>query len=107
MNSHAIPPIRITECNQAPIREEGAVVLYWMIAFRRTEWNFSLDRAIEWAVALKRPLVVFEPLRIGYQWASDRIHGFVMGGMADTAARIALSANPEFSTTRMSSRRPI
>jgi deoxyribodipyrimidine photo-lyase len=62
-----------------------------MIAFRRLEWNFSLQRAVEWAVELGKPLVIFEPLRIGYQWASDRFHRFVIDGMADNAKRIAAS----------------
>jgi len=94
MMKHAVPSIRITEGNQAPIRDDRAFVLYWMIAFRRTEWNFSLDRAIQWAVQLDRPLVIFEPLRIGYEWASNRIHGFVIDGMADTARQIARQRNP-------------
>jgi deoxyribodipyrimidine photo-lyase len=86
-------PIRITKCNAAPVRGDGDYVLYWMIAFRRTEWNHSLDRAIAWAIELKRPLVIFEPLRIGYRWASDRIHRFVIDGMADNAARVARRRN--------------
>ena len=94
MTENAASPIRITNCNQAPVRAGGTFVLYWMIAFRRTEWNFSLDRAVQWAVELKRPLVIFEPLRIGYRWASDRIHRFVIDGMADNAARIAQLRNP-------------
>ncbi len=68
---------------------DGQYVLYWMIAFRRTHWNFSLDRAVEWAVSLNRPLVIFEPLRVAYRWASDRIHQFVIDGMADNEARIS------------------
>ena len=76
------------------MRAGGAFVLYWMIAFRRTEWNFSLEHAAQWAVELKRPLVIFEPLRIGYRWASERIHRFVIDGMADNAARIARLRNP-------------
>jgi deoxyribodipyrimidine photo-lyase len=59
-----------------------------MIAFRRTAYNFSLQRAIEWAVELKKPLVIFEPLRIGYQWASDRLHRFVIDGMSEQARRL-------------------
>ena len=94
MNKHSVSPIRITNCNEAPVRGGGEFVLYWMIALRRTEWNFSLDRAVQWAVELKRPLVIFEPLRIGYRWASDRIHRFVIDGMADNAARIARLRNP-------------
>jgi deoxyribodipyrimidine photo-lyase len=89
MTTEASAPMRITKCNSAPVRADGAFVLYWMIAFRRTEWNYSLDRAIEWALELKRPLVIFEPLRVAYRWASDRIHRFVIDGMADNAARIA------------------
>jgi deoxyribodipyrimidine photo-lyase len=59
-----------------------------MIASRRTEWNFGLQRAIEWARELKKPLLVFEPLRCGYPWASDRFHAFVIQGMADNAQRL-------------------
>jgi len=84
-----VPASRIRACNQEVVRADGEFVLYWMIAFRRTEWNFSLQRAVEWATELRKPLVVFEPLRIGYRWASDRIHRFVIDGMADNAARIA------------------
>ncbi len=60
-----------------------------MTAFRRTGWNFSLQRAIEWSRNLNKPLVVFEPLRCGYRWASDRLHQFVIQGMADNARRLA------------------
>jgi deoxyribodipyrimidine photo-lyase len=44
---------------------------------------------MEWAARLRRPLVIFEPLRIGYRWASDRFHRFITDGMADNAKRIA------------------
>ena len=94
MNDKLVPKIRIQNCNDAPIRADGEFVLYWMIAFRRTTWNFSLQRAVELAVELQKPLVIFEPLRIGYQWASDRIHRFVIDGMAENAARIAELKNP-------------
>jgi len=33
-------------------------------------------------VELDRPLLIFEPLRVGYKWASDRFHAFVLQGMA-------------------------
>lgn len=58
-----------------------------MIACRRTEWNFGLQRAVDWARGLKKPLLVFEPLRAGYPWASDRFHAFVIQGMKDNAER--------------------
>ncbi len=80
--------------NSAAVRADGDYVLYWMIAFRRTEWNFSLQRAVEWAVELQKPLLIFEPLRSGYRWASDRLHRFVIDGMADNASRIASLNHP-------------
>jgi deoxyribodipyrimidine photo-lyase len=45
------------------VRANADFVLYWMTAFRRLHWNFALDRAIELAQELKRPLVVLEALR--------------------------------------------
>jgi deoxyribodipyrimidine photo-lyase len=80
--------LRVTAVNQAPVAN-GDYVLYWMIAARRTTWSFALDHAIAVAKQLGRPLLVFEPLRIDYPWASDRFHTFVMQGMADNAARFA------------------
>lgn len=56
-----------------------------MIAARRTHDNFALDRAIEHARLLDKPLLVLEPLRIAYPYASDRFHRFVIDGMADNA----------------------
>src|SRR6516225_3722918 len=58
-----------------------------MIANRRLHFNFALDRALEHCAALNKPLVILEALRIGYRWASDRMHRFVMDGMADNARR--------------------
>jgi deoxyribodipyrimidine photo-lyase len=81
----AVPAIRITPCNQAPPNARGEFVLYWMIAFRRLRWNFALDRAIEWASELKKPLVILEALRSDYPWASERFHRFVFDGMAEKA----------------------
>ena len=83
------PDLRIRTMNQAAENADGAFVLYWMIASRRTEWNFGMQRAVEWAKKLRKPLVVFEPLRCGYRWASDRLHWFVMQGMRDNARRLS------------------
>jgi deoxyribodipyrimidine photo-lyase len=69
--------------NAAPVRDGGEFVLYWMIAFRRLRWNFALDRALEWARELKKPLAILEALRCDYPWASDRLHRFAMQGMAE------------------------
>ncbi len=63
--------------------DDGDYVLYWMIANRRPTYNFALERAVEVAVELGRPLVILEALRHGYRWACDRFHGFILDGMAD------------------------
>jgi deoxyribodipyrimidine photo-lyase len=86
MNS--VPAIRILKTNDAPVLETGDFVLYWMIAARRTTWNHGLQRAADWAAELGKPLVVFEALRVGYEWASDRLHRFIIDGMADNAHRL-------------------
>ena len=78
--------MRVRAMNDRAARRDGKYVLYWMIAARRPAWNDALDRAVEWARALDRPLIVLEPLRVGYRWASDRFHRFVLEGMADNAA---------------------
>jgi len=79
----AVPAPRIRALNGADVRPDGSFVLYWMVAARRLSSNFALQRAVEWSVSLGRPLVIFEPLRVDYRWASDRLHRFVIDGMAD------------------------
>lgn len=83
-----VPDLRVRVANAAPCRRDGEYVLYWMTAFRRTQWNFSLERAVAWARELKKPLLVFEALRCGYRWASDRLHHFVIQGMVDNAREL-------------------
>lgn len=85
----AIPGLRIRAVNRAAIVASGAYVIYWMIAQRRTRWNFALQHAAWHAQQLGKPLLVFEPLRIGHPWANDRLHRFVLDGMQDNAARLA------------------
>ncbi len=84
-----VPAIRVATQNERPVRPEGEYVLLWMIGARRTRWNFALDRAIGWARELDRPLVVVEPLRVDYPYASDRFHHYVIDGMADHARAFA------------------
>jgi deoxyribodipyrimidine photo-lyase len=80
-----VPQIRIRQMNRASVRASGKYVLYWMIANRRLRYNFSLDRALEHCAVLGKPLLVFEGLRVDYPWASERLHRFVLEGMADNA----------------------
>jgi len=63
-----------------------------MTAYRRLSSNFALQHAVEQARAWGKPLVILEALRCDYRWASDRLHQFVIDGMADHAK--ALSGSP-------------
>jgi len=85
-DTQSIPALRIRICNRAPVNPKGDFVLYWMIASRRVNWNYALERAVEWAEKLAKPLVILEALRCDYPWANERLHQFVMEGMADNAA---------------------
>ena len=87
-----VPPVRLRALNDAPVRPGRALVLYWMTSFRRLHANFALDRALEHATELKRPLLILEALRVGYPFASDRLHTFVLQGMA--GHRAALEDGP-------------
>jgi deoxyribodipyrimidine photo-lyase len=91
-----VPPIRIRNVNAVPVRNNGCYVLYWMIASRRLHFNFALDRALEHCASLRKPLVIFEPLRAGYPWASDRLHRFVIDGMSDNARTCAEHGIPYY-----------
>lgn len=69
----------------------GEFVLYWMQSARRLRANPALDYAIREANARKLPLVAYEAIRPDYPSANDRIHTFVLDGVAsnrrDAAAR--------------------
>lgn len=83
-----VPALRVRAGNAAECNPESDYVLYWMIAFRRTRWNYSLQRAVDWARHLNKPLVILEALRCDYRWASDRLHYFIIQGMRDNAAEL-------------------
>jgi deoxyribodipyrimidine photo-lyase len=85
----SVPPSRIAVLRAEPPDARGRYLLYWMTAARRTRFNFALDRALELARLLERPLLVLEALRVGYGWASERIHSFVLEGMRDNARAFA------------------
>ena len=67
-----VPELRVRAGNAAACNPEGDYVLYWMIAFRRTLWNFSLQRAVDWARDLKKPLVIFDGGEIAIDKASPK-----------------------------------
>lgn len=80
---------RISALNNCPVVGESEYVLYWMIAARRTRWNFGLERAAKWARELGKPLIALEALRCDYPWASDRLHAFILSGMHDNKAQLS------------------
>ena len=82
-----LPAVRIKTLVDRPPYTAGQYVLYWMTAFRRLQWNFALDHAVGWCRELRRPLLILEALECDYPWASDRIHRFVLEGMAENRER--------------------
>ena len=80
---NTVPDIRVRKGNSSRVNSDGDFVLYWMVANRRLKWNYSLDRAKEWAIELGKPLVILEALDCDYEWASDRFHGFIIEGMRE------------------------
>ena len=84
-----VPTLRIRKIGDMEADPDGDYVLYWMISFRRGHYNFSLQRAVQWAKELNKPLVILEALRCDYPWASDRLHQFVIEGMLDNAQHFA------------------
>ena len=78
----AVPASRVRAMNQNSVNPSGDYVVYWMISARRLGWNFGLQRAVDQAVALRKPLVILEALRCDYPGANDRLHQFILDGMA-------------------------
>jgi deoxyribodipyrimidine photo-lyase len=83
--SSLIPEARRRVLRDEDIRPDGEFVLYWMVASRRLRSNYAVERAAGVATDVGKPLLIFEPLRVDYDWASDRIHAFILQGMADNA----------------------
>lgn len=80
---------RVRALNKQQIRPDGEYILYCMTSTRRLTWNYSVDRAIEHAKTLGKPLLIFEPLELGYPWASDRHHRSIIDGMKEHQDRVA------------------
>ncbi len=94
---------RLRRLNEARIARGGDYVLYWMHAYRRLERNHALDYALECAGQLRKPLVLYEGLRLVYPWASRRFHRFLLEGMQVNAVRareLGLSYWPFVEKTR-------
>ena len=62
-----VPTNRITTLKDIEPELEKDYVMYWVINFKRTSYNFALQRAVEWANKLSKPLLIFEPLVLDTQ----------------------------------------
>jgi deoxyribodipyrimidine photo-lyase len=74
---------RTVQLNRHALNNEGKYVLYWMQMYKRSTHNLALNKAIQIANELKLPLVVYEGLKFYYPWASDRLHTFILEGVAE------------------------
>lgn len=76
---------RIRAANDRPTNAKGKYVLYWAQMFRRLHANHALDHALGLAAEHKKPLVVYEALKLNYPWAGARHHAFILQGMRDNS----------------------
>lgn len=83
------PSSRVRVLNAHEVFSQGTHVVYWMTSARRPLYNFALQHALNYAREFEVPLVVFEALRVGYPWASARLHSFILQGMASHARYFA------------------
>ncbi len=80
-----VPNNRITVLKDFETDLDKEYVLYWIINFKRTSYNFALERAVEIANELSKPLLIFEPLILDYPMSSVRFHKFFLEGMKDVS----------------------
>lgn len=83
MSTDSYNAVRLRHVNSAVPNVSGEYVLYWMQMYRRFDANHALNYALACAQHYKKPLVVYEGLKLGYPWASERLHRFVLEGMLD------------------------
>src|SRR5512145_2901902 len=83
------PPERIVRLNDRPERSGADFVLYWIQMCHRAEQSWALTAAIEAANRLRLPLVVYQGLGHTYPHASDRVHRFILEGVAELPNRFA------------------
>jgi deoxyribodipyrimidine photo-lyase len=89
--------VRLRNVNDRPVDASGDYILYWMQLYRRLDHNHALNYALALAAHHKKPLVVYEGLKLGYPWASRRLHRFILEGMLDnfeTAKKLGLNYWP-------------
>ena len=79
---------RVRALNAAPIRPQASYVLYWSQMNRRVDSNHALVHAASRANELGLPLLYYEGLTCSYPSANDRLHTFVLQGVAEQARRL-------------------
>ena len=84
-----IPPERIRRLNDRPERSRADYVLYWVQMYHRAEQNWALTAAIEEANRLALPVVAYQGLGHTYPQANDRLHRFILEGVAELPERFA------------------
>jgi deoxyribodipyrimidine photo-lyase len=77
-----VPNARVRAINDRPVNAAGDWVIYWMTSARRLGWNFGLQRAVDASLELRKPLIILEGVRCDYPGANDRLHRFLLDGMA-------------------------
>ena len=83
-----VEPERIQPLNDAPCRDDGRYVLYWMQQSQRAAHNPALEYAIRRANEHDVPTVVVFGLMDDYPEATERHYAFMLEGLAETASRL-------------------
>jgi deoxyribodipyrimidine photo-lyase len=80
---------RVTTLNDSKVNTKGRNILYWMQMFKGVSHNYALNFAIQMANEHGLPLVVYEGLKFYYPWANDRLHTFILEGVAEKQAEFS------------------
>jgi deoxyribodipyrimidine photo-lyase len=80
---------RVRPATTRPANPAGRYVLLWVQAVRRLHSSHALDHALRLCRLFRKPLVVYEGLKLHYPWANARHHTFLLEGMKDNASAAA------------------
>ncbi len=79
--------LRVVPLNDVRTQPDGEYVLYWMQSTQRLHENWALRHATLEADRLGKPVVIYQGLNPHYEYASDRVHAFVIANAAELARR--------------------
>ena len=82
-----IEPQRIRTLKDAPVRENGSYVLYWMQQSQRARFNPALELAVREANELSLPVLVCFGVT-GFPEANARHYDFMLQGLAEVEAAL-------------------